>query len=93
MSGDLNLERRAADQVLLAIEHGDLDGDSATGNDLRCGLLRRQRHGIAERYALALRGARRAFGDMDCELETIVVGRDGRILARGGGAHEGSPWR
>jgi cobalt-precorrin-5B (C1)-methyltransferase len=28
------------------------------------------------------RVARRAFGDADCELETIVVGRDGRVLAR-----------
>ena len=26
--------------------------------------------------------ARRAFGEADCELDTIVVGRDGRVLAR-----------
>ena len=26
--------------------------------------------------------AKRAFGETDCELETIVVGRDGRVLAR-----------
>jgi cobalt-precorrin-5B (C1)-methyltransferase len=26
--------------------------------------------------------AKRAFGDADCELETIVIGRDGRVLAR-----------
>ena len=36
--------------------------------------------------------ARRAFGDADCELETMVFGRDGRVLARRGGAHERSVW-
>jgi hypothetical protein len=31
-----------------------------------------------------------AFGDADCELETIVVGRNGGVLARSGGAQERS---
>ena len=43
------LERRAADQILLAIEQHDLDGDVAAGDDARRRLLRRARDRVAQR--------------------------------------------
>ena len=49
------LERRAADQILLAIEQHDLDGDVAAGDKACRGLLRRLRYDIAERDPFGLR--------------------------------------
>ena len=39
----------------------------------------------------AWRTARTAFGEAECELETIVVGRSGEVLAIFGGPHDRSP--
>ena len=46
-----DLERSAADQILLAIEQHDFDGDIGTSDNARRGFLCRLRHLIAERDA------------------------------------------
>ena len=52
---NLSLERRAADQILLAIEQYDLDGDVAARNDAHRRCLRRARDRVAQRDVLGLR--------------------------------------
>ena len=93
MSRQLNLEGRAADQILLAVEHGDFDGDAAAGDDVRGGSLRRPRHDIAERDAFGLgasEGFRRGVGAYDARAE---LGRTAGCLGEARRAPRDRPCR
>ena len=84
MSRNLGLKRRPADQILLAVEQHNLDGDIAAGNDARRRRLRHARDRVAQGDALRLRqqkSFRGRVGRLDARAE---IGRAAGCLGKSG---------